>query len=365
MPLSWIALNAVKGLGPVRINALIEKFGSPEAIFKEPSGSLFKSGILSEHISVQLKDPSLFKYAENQLSLAEKNSVTIITLADKAYPVYLKEIFAPPPLLYAKGNFDIFNKHAVSIVGTRNPTMYGKTATTILTRGLVEQNLVIVSGLARGIDTFAHECALQYVGYTIAVLGSGIDRIYPQNNTALSEKISHSGILLSEFPMGTPPEAFNFPRRNRIISGLSAGVVVIEAGQKSGSLITANYGLQQSREIFAVPGPITSPMSTGTFNLLRQGAIPARNGTEIAENLRLISARNINFISCPQPKLALDLLFDSEKEIFEQISAKPVRIDELCSALGMTAAQLYPILLNLELRGLIVQTSGQMFARKE
>lgn len=344
---------------------MLDKFGSPDAIFRESPGTLVKNGFISEQVAAQLKEPNLFKFAEEQLTTAAKNSVTVITLADRTYPIYLKEIFAPPPLLYVKGNVEAFKKHAVAIVGTRSPTTYGKTATALLTKGLVQQNLVIVSGLARGIDTSAHECTLQSGGQTIAVLGSGIDKIYPRENTTLAEKICQNGIVLSEFPMGTSPEAYNFPRRNRIISGLSSGVIVVEAGLKSGSLITANYGLQQGREIFAVPGPITSPMSTGTFNLLRDGATPARNGTEIAECLKVVTTNTIHFTSCPQPKLAQDLLFDSEKEIFQKISDKPVRIDELCSGLDITPAQLYPVLLNLELRGLIYQTSGQMFARKE
>jgi DNA processing protein len=301
--------------------------------------------------------------AETQLESASKYGVSVVTLSDKDYPQYLREIFAPPPLLYVKGCREVLKRHAVSVVGTRNPTSYGKNSATTITRELVEHNLVIVSGLARGIDTFAHECCIQSQGVTIAVLGSGLDTIYPPVNRDLASKICEKGVLISEFPMGTPPEAFNFPRRNRIISGLSAAVIVVEAGLRSGSLITAQFALQQGRDIFAVPGPITSLMSVGTFNLIREGAVPARSGHEIAESLKVILSPVVQCAFTALPVFNPGLLLESEWKIFQQLSDVPVRIDDLSVMLGIEIADLYPVLLNLEIKGLIHQGSGQSFTK--
>lgn len=361
MPLHWIALNSVKGLGPVRIKQLLEKFGDPVTVFNQSPSKLVQQGILSESIASQLSDSSVFRFAQEQLDWAEKLNVSVITLADKSFPPYLKEIFAPPPVLYAKGKISILQKHAVAIVGTRMPTAYGNKVTDLICRQLVEQKVVIVSGLARGIDTSAHQSCINNRGETIAVLGCGIDRCYPSENRNLAEKIIADGVLLSEFPLGTPPEAYNFPRRNRIISGISAAVLVVEAGVRSGSLITANYALQQGREIFAVPGPVTSPMSMGTFNLIKDGATPARSGYEIAESLKVTTIPLNHQISCPPLSLSLELLQDSEKNVYEQLCNMPVRIDELSIKTGIPVAGLYPLLLNLELKGLIRQISGQSY----
>lgn len=364
MPLYWIALNSVKGLGPVRIKQLLEKFEKPEAVFEQVPSKLIQQGILSESIASQLADNTLLQYAEKQLNWAKKLNISILTLADPSYPCYLKEIFAPPPVLYVKGKLSLLQKHAVAVVGTRTPTIYGTKVTDSICGELVEQKLVIVSGLARGIDTAAHQSCIKKSGDTIAVLGCGLDRCYPPENLALAQKIGTDGVLLSEFSLGTPPEAYNFPRRNRIISGLSAAVLVIEAGIKSGSLITAQYALQQGREIFAVPGQIISQMSQGTFNLITQGAIPARSGYEIAESLKISNLPLKNHFSCPPPvTLSIELLQDSEKKVFEQLCSIPVRIDDLSTKTGIDIAGLYPLLLNLELRGLIRQLSGHSYVK--
>lgn len=364
MPLNWIALNSIKGIGPVRIKKLLEKYGSPEAVFRESPSTIAKEGIIPESCISEFNNPALFKEAEEQIKLAQKIDARIITLADKNYPVYLKEIFAPPPVLYVKGNPSSFTNHAVAVVGTRTPTPYGKSVAASITRELVGCNLTIVSGLALGIDSAAHEACLENGGFTIAVLGCGVDRIYPSVNKTLAEKICSSGALVSEFPLGIPPESFNFPRRNRIISGLSAGVIVVEAGLKSGSLITANYALQQGREVFAVPGPITSTYSIGTFNLIKDGATPARSGKEIAESLKVITSPQIvNFTSCPSPTPPLYLLSQSEIDIFELISSTPVRLDDIAEKSKLSSGELYSILLNLELRGLIYQTGGMQYIR--
>jgi DNA processing protein len=367
MPLSWIALNTVKGLGPVRIKRLIDAFGSAEEVFKRPAADLARRGLIPEACAVQLRDKALFDEAEAQLVWVEKERAAVLTLAMKEYPPYLREIFAPPPVLFVKGDRSVFSRHGLAVVGTRMPTAYGRTVTAAITAQLVERGLVIVSGLARGVDTVAHRTAIERGGRTVAVLGCGLDRIYPAENKELAETICGSGgAIVSEFPMGTPPEPFNFPRRNRIISGLSAGILLVEGGEKSGGLITAHYALQQGRDVFAVPGPITSPQSAGPFNLIKEGAIPARSGYEIADALSLIEnplVRMADASTMPLLGAPLSLLSEAERELYERLGGTPLRIDELADATGKTVMQLFDTLLNLELKGLTRQVSGQQFVR--
>lgn len=360
----WIALNAVSGLGPVRIAKLLERFGTPGKIFEQSMESIQQLNIIPSSCIAALFNDELFVYAEKQLKKAHEHNVAIMTIQDNDYPQYLKEIYAPPPVLYVKGNRAVFKNHAVGIVGTRNPTSYGRTSTGQITKELVECGLTIVSGLARGIDTVAHETSLLSGGCTIAVLGCGIDYIYPKQNEKLAQQICERGLLVSEFPMGIFPDSFNFPRRNRIISGLSSGIVVIEAGLKSGSLITAQYALAQGRDVYAVPGPINSPVSTGTFNLIRDGAIPARSGREIAESLSLITSNRMNFKEqCKEIKPEKMILSVEEERVYNEIGADPMGTDVISEKTGCAIGELLCILLNLELKGLINQISGQLFVR--
>jgi DNA processing protein len=364
MPLAWIALNSVNGLGPVRIAKLLEHFRTPEAILNEPADRLCQQAAIPRDAALQLKNPSLFENAQKQLDAAKQSGVQILTLASPAYPSLLKEIFAPPPVLFVKGDLTVFDRHAFAIVGTRKPTLYGKSAAAHITAELVQAGIVIVSGLALGIDTVAHQTCLDKGGQTIAVLGCGIDTIYPSSNRMLAEKICAQGILVSEFPVGTSPEPFNFPRRNRILSGLSAGVLVAEAGEKSGALITANYALQQGREVFAIPGPIFSDKSIGTFNLLKSGAIPARGGQDIIDIIQNIRATKL--LTPPQPlssSLSDNLFNEDERTILSLLSEMPVRLDQLTESAKFGVPQLYDILLALELKGAIKQVAGQAFIK--
>ena len=364
--IEWIALNSVKGLGPVRIKHLVDHYGSAEEVFKHPAAELMRNGLLPEMCIASLSDKTLFTGAEKQRAWAEKEGVAVLTLASGNYPQYLKEIFAPPPVIFVRGDISVFSLHAVAMVGTRSPTVYGKNIATAITRELVEHGLAVVSGLALGIDTIAHQTCVEHGGRTVAVLGCGIDRIYPSSNAPLSKKICDcGGAVVSEFPMGTPPEAFNFPRRNRIISGLSAGVCIVEGGEKSGSLITAHYALQQGRDVFAVPGPVTSPLSTGTFNLIKDGAIPARNGHEIAEALSLIEHPRLKARTSCGPVLSapLSLLSETEQTVYNALSEAPRRVDELSALIGRPVMQLFDVLLNLELKGLARQMSGGLYKR--
>jgi DNA processing protein len=363
MTLYWAALNSIKGLGPVKIGKLIEFFKTPDTLFKESNDNLLRTGLISSACCEQIRNPETLRNAEILIEQANKEHITLLTLSDSNYPYYLKQIFAPPPLLFVKGDLTLFTKHAVSIVGTRTPTQYGRAATQQIVKGLVKNNLVVVSGLARGIDTVAHSTTLDMCGATIAVLGSGIDVIYPKTNCDLADRIVERGILVSEFNPGTPPEAYNFPRRNRIISGLSAAVVVVEAGERSGSLITADYALQQGREVFSVPGPVTSPLSNGTFKLLRDGATPARSGEEIAESLSMVTLSSLKSHSVSSPVYSDPVLPDNEQQIFRHISSLPIRIDDLLQKVNCSLNDLFGTLLNLELKGLIQQISGQQYVR--
>ncbi len=229
--------------------------------------------------------------------------------------------------------------------------------------------MVIVSGLAHGIDTVAHQTCLDCGGVTVAVLGGGLDNIYPSANRALAERIAESGALISEFDLGSEPEAYHFPRRNRIISGLSAGVLVVEAPARSGSLITANYALQQGRDVFAVPGPIFSTASEGTFNLLKKGAIPVRCGTDIVENMEHLSLPGFADVKPPgvgvAPAMPLELLSPEEQQLAAVLTSEPLRLDDIAEKAGRAVSQLFDILLNLELKGVIRQVSGQQYIRIE
>jgi DNA processing protein len=366
MPLEWIALNSIAGLGPVRVQRLVERYGSAAEVLRRPVSELTHSGLVPEACAAELSDKNLLARADQQRAQAEKEGASVLTLASPEYPPYLKEIFGPPPVIFVRGDVSVFSRHAVAIVGTRHPTPYGKTVTPALIRELLERGLVIVSGLAMGIDTIAHQACLENKGRTVAVLGCGIDQLYPKTNVPFAEKIcAGGGAVVSEFPMGTPPEPFRFPRRNRIISGLSAGVVVVEGGEKSGSLITAHYALQQGRDVFAVPGPVTSSLSTGPFMLIKNGAIPARSGREIAEALSLIEHPNLRAAATAGPVVSapLSLLSETERAVFNALSDTPRRIDEVAEACGRPVMELFDLMLNLELKGLARQMSGGRYVR--
>ncbi|HAJ78814.1 MAG TPA: DNA-protecting protein DprA [Fibrobacteres bacterium] len=365
MPIAWIALNSIKGLGPVKIRALVEKYNSADEALDRLPEELPAMGAQGKLIT----KTELKKQAIEQLGLANKLGIKVLTLDSAEYPVNLREIYAPPPVLFVKGNCDVFSKNAIAVVGTRRCTQYGKTVAGLIVKELVEKQFVIVSGLAHGIDTIAHKTCLDNNGLTIAVLGCGIDICYPYGNQELLRRILETGAVVSEFPIGTLPENYNFPRRNRIISGCSAGVLVVEAPEKSGSLITANFALQQGREVFAVPGSIFSDSSSGPFNLIRDGATPVRCAGDIIENIGAISnpvlcvTTQASSASGNMIKMPLDLLSVNERSVFEICSESAWRIDELAEKAGKPINEMFDILLSLELKGLIRQISGQQYIR--
>jgi len=366
----WIALNSIDGLGPARIRRLLECFGTPQAAFSAPPALLLDQKLIPPSSVKDFQQPERFlDGARAQIEACAASGVAVLTLDDADYPVYLREIYAPAPVLYVKGDLSVLKNHALGIVGTRSPTRYGIDCTRLLTAELCSR-AVIVSGLARGIDTVAHEHCLECGGKTVAVLGCGIDRIYPPQNRGLAERVCENGALVSEFPPGTIPEAYNFPRRNRVISGISCGVIVVEAGEKSGALITADYALQQNRVVFAVPGPITSPMSAGTFRLIRDGAVPVRSASDIFEHISSVTfapalSAQPGKIRSEQPPAPAPELAGNEAAVWGALSDDPKRVDDIAEICGVEIPLLFGVLLSLELKGLISQLGGQQFRRAQ
>ncbi len=364
MPLYWVALNAVKGLGPVRIKQLLSQYESPEALFKESSSALKSTGFFPDGCVSQIHNPKLLQWAKEQLDEARKQDIHILTLADNEYPPLLREIFAPPPVLYLKGLKESFSPHSIAVVGTRRHTTYGKNAAERIVEELTKSTITVISGLALGIDSFAHKTCVKQGGTTIAVLGCGVDIRYPASNSALAEQIEKQGAIISEFPLGTPPLAYNFPRRNRIISGLSAGVIVVEAAKKSGSLITAHYAMQQGRDVFAVPGSIFSDTSEGTFNLIKNGATPVQTAQDILDSIEIVT----HALTRPETmsrvtQLPPEMLNAEERPVVDSLSDEPQRIDQIAEKVKKTAGTLFSILLNLELKGVVKQVAGQQYVR--
>jgi DNA processing protein len=374
LTVAWLALNSVKGLGPVRLNDLMKHYGSPLALFEKNGHSILKQWVAFHSSATDVEAIGvMLEKAERQLEKAKELGITVLTLSDARYPALLREIDAPPPVIFVKGHLDCFTRHCVGVVGTRRPSPYGKNAAASIVKQLVEKQIAIVSGLALGIDTVSHATCLDNGGTTIAVMGCGLDRVYPPANAKLADAILDRGAIVSEFDLGTPPESYNFPRRNRIISGLSAGICVVEAPMKSGSLITANYALQQGREVFAVPGPIFSDRSDGTFHLLKSGAIPVKSGDDIIENIQTLKlsaisrgargAQGAEFQEQVRHTMPVELLTQAERQLYECITSVPQRLDTLAEKAHKAVAELFDVLLNLELKGLIRQISGQQFVR--
>ena len=357
--LELFKLYSVPGIGAGRFRLLISKFGSSEKVMNAPLQELIRIPGIDKTTAIHIKNDYDEKFAETQIEAMNLSPIRLITFLNSEYPSLLKKIYDPPGFLFMDGHYTKKDHVAIAIVGTREPSFYGQQVTRMLCRDLCEQGITIVSGLARGIDTIAHQTAVQTGGRTLAVLGSGFDNLYPPENKNLAQLISQNGAVISEFPFGTTPDAGNFPRRNRIISGLSVGVLVIEAGLKSGALITAFEALEQNRDVFAVPGPITSPNSAGTNRLLKEGAILVRSVGDILEELDPALGTKMIRLN----KRQLPDLKDHEKEIFDHIHHEPMHIDKIAYLSKKSPAETLAILLTLELMGYVKQLAGKMFIR--
>ncbi|MEA3459824.1 MAG: DNA-processing protein DprA, partial [Chloroflexota bacterium] len=312
----WVGFNIVQGIGPVRLRRLLDHFGDLEAAWRASSHELQEARLDRRSLANLLKTREEISL-DKEMEKIERRGIKVLTWEDDAYPARLLNIYDPPPMLYLKGEILPQDEWAVAVVGTRGATVYGKEAAREIAGGLARNGITVVSGLARGIDSQAHRAALEAGGRTIAVFGSGIDIVYPPRNRKLAERIIKRGALLTEYPLGTPPEGSNFPPRNRIISGLCLGVVVVEAGERSGALITADYALSQGRDVFAVPGNIFRKKSVGTNKLIREGAIPVLSIQDILEEL------NLTMVSQQAEVREVIPADETEALLLEHISAEP------------------------------------------
>ncbi len=376
----WIALRAVEDVGCVGFRTLLAAFSTPEAVFRAPARSLQAVPGIGPKTADNILSFTDWGTAERELALAAEHGVAIVTCTDPRYPQNLLNTYDYPPFLYVKGSL-CPGEVCVAIVGSRLASVYGRFVTEKISRELALKGITVVSGLARGIDAAAHRGTLAGKGRTIAVLGSGLDVVYPPENAELARAVAGQGAVVTEFPFGTPPNAPNFPSRNRIISGISLGVVVVEAGEKSGSLITARIAAEQGRSVFAVPGAIEAAGSRGTNRLIKQGAKLIENSEDILEEVLPqagLAPATPEAAPCPAEPAGVDRgptaalaprkiagLGDRELTLLGMISADPVGIDRLGALSGLTVQELLNCLLVLELGGHIRQLPGKLFVRKE
>jgi DNA processing protein len=373
---AWVALKYVEGVGNVAYRNLLAAFGSPDRVFEATLPQLEQTAGLNHKTARNIKDFRGLQRARAEIDRAAREGVSIVTVKDPGYPERLRKIYDYPPLLYIKGTLtpeDI----PVAVVGSRNASPYGRFVTERLCRELALRGVTVVSGLARGIDTCAHRGALAGRGRTIAVMGCGIDVIYPLDNRKLHGEIVSNGAVVTEFPFGTEPDRPHFPARNRLISGMSLGVLIVEAGEKSGSLITARCALEQGREVFAVPGSIDLPGSRGTNSLLRQGAKLVERVEDILEEIlpqlehRPASPQRETSdpASMPAaqtpPASAREALTEKESRLLGFITEKPLDADTIINRSGLAAAEVLAGLLSLELKGHVLQLPGKLFKLRE
>jgi len=357
--LHWIALGRVHHLGPVMAKRLLGRFGSPERIFGASERELLAVPDVGPKLAKSiLKGPDV-KFCNEQLDIAEKRGFRIIAADSAEYPDRLKQIYDPPYMIFVKGEIRPEDEKAVAIVGSRKATHYGKSMAEKLARELASANVTVVSGFARGIDSISHRAAIDAGGRTLAVFGSGLDVIYPPENKKMYAELPDSGALISEFPFGTKPEPQNFPRRNRIISGISLGVVVIEAGERSGALLTARHALEQNREVFAVPGNITSTASSGTNELIKQGAHLVTSAEDILSNLKFILPEKSEIKTTEKPPR----LKPEQNRLYEILTDEPIHVDIISRQLGVKVPQVLTVLLEMELMGVVRQVPGKKFVK--
>lgn len=356
-----VGLNLIPQLTPRRVNKLFARFESFEAIWEATSGKLreiFWSQVIAEAIVSGRSDSAI----DEEFASAEDQGVRILTLVDAEYPALLREIEDPPLVLYVRGETSIDPARAIAVVGTRRSTRYGSLVAARLASQLAMKGITVVSGLAAGTDAAAHQGVLDVGGRTIAVMGCGVDRVYPRRNQALYDGIVETGTVISEYPLGTRPAKWTFPQRNRIISGLTRGVLVVQAPERSGALITARLALEQGRDVFAVPGNITNRTSAGTNRLIRDGAKLVMTVDDILEEypdlLRLKGSAGED-TEAEEPKLG-----EREQCVYDMISLEPVHVDDIIGRADLSPTEASHILLLLQLEGLIEEVEGGRYIRK-
>ncbi|MBC8312898.1 MAG: DNA-protecting protein DprA [Candidatus Cloacimonetes bacterium] len=343
----WLKLVSISGLGSGKIQRLLKIFQSPNKIFRSTKFELSDLSFLSENVIKEIVENSDNEFVENQLQMLGKHNVRLISILDEEYPDLLKFIYAPPIFLYIKGKILPNDNNAIAIVGTRKASNYGKLSTQKIASEIAKSGFTIISGLAYGIDGCAHNAALNVGGRTIAVFGTGLETVYPSSHRNLAERIVQNGALISEFPMGTKIETWNFPTRNRIISGMSKGTLVIEGGKKSGALLTAKMALDQNREVFAIPGNINSKNSEGPNYLIKLGAKIVTKASDILEEYQVQMQVDTEKIT---PKMN-----KNEEKIYKllQQNEKNLNLDKMVEISNFSPAQLSVMLFNMEMKGIV------------
>ena len=357
-----IALNGIEELSNRRILRLREVFGSAAAVWRASEAELRSRGGLSSAAAIALKAFSWEKFLENEYNVINNNTI-IITISEESYPERLREISDAPVVLYVYGAGIADLGPAVGIVGSRQASVYGRNTAAKMASRLAEHGVSVVSGLARGIDTAAHEGCLRAAGRTVAVLGCGLGVNYPRENADLRDRIAEGGAVVSEFPWHTPPRPYHFPRRNRIVSGLSAGVIVVEAAAKSGALITADFALEQGRDVYAVPAMIDHPNAAGTHSLIRQGAQLITSADDVLDDLGVATPGRDPRGQARRNAASPAGLTEAEGLLFKHISDQPVHIDDLVRSARIDLPAATGLLLSMEIKNLITQLPGKRFKR--
>ncbi len=354
----WLRLCLIPGIGPERQRALLANFGLPERIFA--AGQFALAQVIGERLARTLLTHDNLAAVERALAWANEPGNAILTLSDAAYPASLLHTADPPSLIYLKGRVDLLQAPALAIVGARNATPQGLANAEAFARSFSAAGLTVISGLALGVDAAAHTGALCEAGSSIAVIGTGANRIYPSRNAGLARQLASEGLILSEFPLDTPPAAHNFPRRNRIISGLARGVLVVEAAVDSGSLITARMAAEQGREVFAIPGSIHSPLARGCHLLIKQGAKLVESAADVLDELNWqASAPSGGMVSAESP---CDTAGEAQP-LLDAMGFDPVSPDALLARSGLTPDALFAMLTMLELEGRVARLPGGNFQR--
>ena len=350
----WIGFNLIKGIGAVRMQALIQHFGDLEVAWKAAPADLAEAGLgakVIERVLQAREEVDLRKLWEK----IESQGIKILTWQDESYPGRLKEIDQPPPVLYIRGEYLPDDLFAVAIVGTRRVTAYGRQITEEISSFLAANGITVISGLARGVDAIAHQSTLKAGGRTIAVLGCGVDKIYPPEHRGLAEQMMERGAIISDYALGTPPDASNFPPRNRIISGLSLAVVVVEAGETSGALITAEFAAEQGREVFAVPGSILAPQSKGTNKLIQKGALPLLSMDDLMQALDLT---RVGEQKAARKVIPAD---ETEARLMNVLGSEPLHVDEIRNQAELPIEKVSATLALMELKGMVRQVGGMNY----
>nr|WP_322786317.1 DNA-processing protein DprA [Desulfofundulus thermocisternus] len=355
----WLGWQYLLPGGARYVWSLVKKFGSPGAAWAASGEELVTRGGLEPGMAGSLVHRRAELNLREELARLQEQDIKYVTIEDGEYPRLLRNIFDPPPALFVRGSLSRLGEQAVAVVGSRRPTPYGLAVAEKLGEELARAGLAVVSGMARGIDSAAHRGALAAGGMTVAVLGCGVDVVYPRENRRLMEEIIRSGAVVSEFPPGSPPEAWHFPVRNRIISGLSRATVVVEAAEKSGALITADLALEQGREVMAVPGPVTSPQSRGPNQLIKQGARLVEGAEDILEELGMTCL----FPAGERQSPALPRLTADEEAVYGTLSTEPLPVDVVVEKTGLAVQQVLSALMFLEVKGLVRQFPGRLYAR--